>query len=134
MSNLAQILLVGVATWYGPGFYGKTLGCGWCPSKPIRFSQSTVPWVAVDESMYQQEWTCWDHISVWISGVELRLRLLDAGPLYAHYIKDFGPDVPIVADIPEHLWPRSLSQKMSAPVRVVNRSLAKRELERIVEQ
>lgn len=114
MSQLPLIFLVGVATWYGPGFYGQPLYCGGF------YQVGTPPWAAVDPGVFQEGWECGDELLVrYEDGTDLILRLSDAGPLSNFYIEDFGPDTPIVLDIPKPFWAPPVSI-WSAPVRVVN--------------
>jgi len=117
------LILVGVATWYAGPYVGQPLYCD--AGQDLTYDTATSPWLAMDPYYYEQGWECGDEVWVYIGKEILQLRLYDAGPLLDYYITDFGPDVPIVADLPEHLWPLSTR---SALVRVVNHTKAELEL------
>lgn len=127
MNALAKILwlVLGVATWYQGEFEGQPLYCGGY------YHQDTTPWVAMDPYYYEHGWECGDELVVYIGGHKRRFTLLDAGPLSRYYIEDFGPDVPIIVDVPGLYWP--LDEARSARALVINTSLAKRLLEKEVE-
>lgn len=121
MSHLLLATLVGVATWYGPGYYYQPLYCGGF------YEPGTPPWAAVDVGMFQEGWECGDELQITFEdGTELTLRLMDTGPLSNYYIEDFGPDTPIVIDIPEPFW--AFPGSYAAPVRVVNKRIVRRAL------
>jgi hypothetical protein len=121
------VILIGVATWYaGPLDDPLFCDCGQSPS--LLYTRKTKPWIAMDLYYYNSGWECGDEIWVYFGNhPRLKLALYDAGPLLDYYIEDFGPDMPIVGDIPAHLWPYDFHTR-SAPVRLVNHSLAKRTL------
>ncbi len=128
--NATALILIGVATWYGNPFIGEPLycDCGLPPPHRLVYARSTEPWLAMDPYYYEHGWNCGDEIWVYFgNSLVLKTALYDAGPLSHYYIEDFGPEVPIVADIPGHLWPFELEVR-SAPVRLVNHSLARRTL------
>lgn len=108
------ITLIGIATWYGPGFRGQPLACGgtFGPGTPI---------AAVDPSYLERGWQCGDLLIAWD---EVELVLMDTGPLSNYYIEQW-PDKPIVLDVAEHAWP---FPDLSRPVTVTNVSLLGREL------
>lgn len=129
MSTVIQIL-IGVATVYGAWHSGQPLYCDGAGVDLI-YSESTVPWVAVDVREYESgRIRCGDEL--WLrfgNGAELRALALDAGYLRGYYVEQW--DAPIVVDVPMHLAP---FPGLSAPVRVVNHSAAVREFERWVER
>lgn len=124
-------ILIGVATVYGAFYAGQPLYCDDGLGEPLIYSESTVPWVAVDVGEYESgRIRCGDEL--WLrfgDGSELRALALDAGYLAGYYVEQWGS--PIVVDIPEHLAP---FPGLSAPVQVVNHSAAVREFERRVER
>ena len=103
-----------VATWYGEPYVGRSLYCGgW-------YKESTPAWVAVDVREYEAgRVRCGDLLDItWKSGERLSARAWDAGPFEGYYVEDWGRDLPIVVDVPEHLWP--VHPARSALVRVRN--------------
>jgi len=118
------LILVGVATWYAGPYVGQPLYCNGPTHGNLMYDSSTEPWLAMDPYYYEMGWECGDEVWVHIGGEVLKLRLYDTGPLLDYYIMDFGPDVPIVANLPEHLWPL---RTRSALVRVVNHTKAEQE-------
>lgn len=122
--NTAIIIVIGVMTVYGPGFWGNHLYCS-TPENVLTYDIKTVPWVAIDVKLFREEWVqCGDEILIWFeNGETLKALALDAGPLYKYKIDG----VPIVADIPVHLAP---FWGLSARGQMVNVTTLKRELEK----
>jgi hypothetical protein len=116
----AALILAGIATWYAGPYIGGPLYCGGY------YTTDNMPWVAVDVSEYENSRIrCGDTLMIWLAGEMIRARAMDAGPLYKYYIEDFGPELPIVVDIPKHLWPL---ETLSAKVTIINSSEAYRQL------
>lgn len=130
--NLALILFIGVATMYGGPLDGwrhdgNPLYCDRYDGRSHIFADGA-PWVAVDEAHYRSgRVRCGDEMWLYLPGGQvLRAVALDAGYLERHYVAQWGSDRPIVADVPYLFWPEP---GISAPVRMVNVSAARRILE-----
>lgn len=124
------LIVMGVGTWYAGPYVGEPLYCDGRigSSGSLMYDAATPPWLAMDPYYYDQGWKCGDVVWAYVAGADpIKVRLYDAGPLLQYYIEDFGPEVPIVADFPKHVWPISTVYR-SAPVRLVNQSLAVRTL------
>lgn len=127
------IVLIGVATWYGPGFFGEQLACngsGWT-TRELYYDHMAPPWAAIDPYYIAKGWRCGDTLGVSIDGKLRILRFLDTGPLRRYYIDEVGPGVEIIVDVPLYYWPLPAAVRW-AHATVVNRSLATRTFERMV--
>ena len=127
MSSAWIAVLVGVATWYGPGFEGEIMACDtW--DQDLVFSREIGPFVAVDPVMIRDHgWACGDRVKISFEerGIDVWARVLDTGPLNQYWIADYGPGVPIVVDVAAHAWPLDPAI-MSGLVRVENVDLEER--------
>ena len=125
MPIIMTTLLVGIFTWYGPGFYDQPLACDTCYTE-YAFNQGMPPFIAVDPSLFATGWQCGDLVKITFDdGQQLDAYILDTGPLSRYYIEDHGPDVPIIADISEYAWPYDLGIR-SATGQMQNVSLEQR--------
>ena len=89
------LILVGAITWYAGPYVGEPLRCG-------GIYDTTHEWIAVD--LDALGWHCNDLIRVEADGVVLLLRVRDSGYL-SRYCVHYGSEcVPIVADLPAHVW------------------------------
>jgi hypothetical protein len=114
-------ILTGVATWYAGPFVGQPLYCGGT------YTTDAEPWVAVNVEMVGQQVCCGDQVLLYFPGGQtLRARVGDTGPFSRYWIEQHGRDVPIIADVPRHLWP--LHPALSSPVAMVNLSALERAL------
>lgn len=116
----------GIATYYTYEEYG---GGPLYAHRTLHYDYShDLPWCAVNVEAYLSGAVLpGDKLVVEFLeyDVVLYLEAWDAGPFTGYYIEDFGPDMPIIVDIPEHLWPLDV---MSARVRVTNISAVQRAL------
>jgi hypothetical protein len=134
MIRWTLIWLVGVATVYGGPVdtrqhEGNPLYCDMYDGKPHYYTAGQAPWVAVDVSHYQNgDVRCGDALVIYFpDGQVLEALALDAGYLERYCVEQWGCDKPIVVDVPHVFFPQP---GISAPARVVNRSSARRALER----
>lgn len=115
--NLLRLTLqlTGVATYYTDEYTGP-LYCD--RGEGLTFSRETEPWVAVADWMYQTGLIkCHDLLLITFEdGTTLSAKALDAGPFSKYWVEDFK-NLPIIVDIPEHLWP---FKTMSGIVKVLN--------------
>jgi hypothetical protein len=146
-------LLIGIATTYAGPYVGRPLYCDrdgtllyTLPSKsrPSPSGRATAStrgggaggevWVALDVRQFQTDAArCGDHVVLLFSpstggqegGLILHAQALDAGPFRDYYVADY-PALPIVADVPAHLWPVA---GLSAPVHLLNLSALDRAME-----
>lgn len=65
------------------------------------------PWAAFDVEQYTSgRLTCGQQvILLFTNGQVLTVRAWDAGRFRDRWVNSFGPDMPIVVDLPEHLKP-----------------------------
>jgi len=115
-------ILLGVATWYAGVYVGQPLYCGGTYDVASE-------WVALPMGT---DWQCGDLIAVFFEGETAAehdlvvARVYDTGPLGEYCVAQRDDCVPIVVDIPAHLWPGSREGDKSAAVRVVNVTAAAR--------
>lgn len=119
MGNVLSVLFVvataisgqaGVATWYATAQHeGNLLYCDYAfPDRELRYDRPTAeamgPWVAVDVSLYLDgKMSCGDDLLLLFEdGTVMRAKALDAGRLASHFVRDFGPEVPILVDVPQY--------------------------------
>jgi len=115
MSIIESIVLIvsvlgnvtfGVATHYTEEkFGGNPLYCDqFMPG--LTYSENTEPWIALDIEEYKSgRVKCGDEfLLVFESGEKLRVRALDAGTFQGYYVSTW-PELDIVVDLPEHLFP-----------------------------
>lgn len=95
--------LYGVITMYSSEKYGgEPLYCD--DGTGIVYSDD-LAFIALDVREFESgRAKCGDWIQVTIRGVSFWAQALDAGPFKDYYIAEFGRDVPIVGDLPDHMW------------------------------
>jgi hypothetical protein len=104
-----------VATWYAGVYVGQPLYCGGV------YAETTEPWVALP--IQDKSWQCGDLGILFFEGKTaadhelLMVRVLDTGPFGDNCVMYGDKCLPIVADVPRHLWPVG---GLSAPVRLTN--------------
>ena len=91
------LLLAGCITWYA--YTGGPLRCG-------GVFDPAEDWIAVDIDVLDG-WRCNDLVRVEADGVTMLLKVRDSGPLSLYFIDTPAGLVPIVADLPAHvfMWP-----------------------------
>lgn len=111
--------LHGTITWYVAAI-GTVLFCGgtYDPAEA---------WLAMPVEAYESgEVRCGDMFAVWTDGYLRYLPALDAGPFGAYCVMDGEECVPIVADLPRHVFP---SKGLSRRAYVVNSERLRKRLE-----
>jgi hypothetical protein len=108
----------GMATYYSYRDFGR----GPLYAHPsARYSPSNgIPWCAVNVDAYLSGAVQpGDELIVYFPDYDklLYLEAWDAGPFDGYYVQDH-PELPILVDIPQHLWP--LGRERSARIDVVN--------------
>jgi len=123
-----HLIRLAAATWYRPTDYEGVTFCGQYTDDLI---ENQIQWVALDVDLYlSDEVSCWDEIVVeFQDGSRLYAYALDAGPFRDYYIEQYGPDVPIIVDIPDHLWDRDGRSRL---VSVIHLTGMKEELEEMI--
>lgn len=108
-------VLVGIATYY-TGPVGAPLYCD--DGSGYIYDLEAPAWVALSEDLYRSGWAnCGDRIKVLFEdGSYLIAAAMDAGPLQDYHLKE-SPELPLLVDVPEHLWSRGT---WSAEVEIVN--------------
>jgi hypothetical protein len=102
-----------VATWYAGVYVGRDLYCGGV------YAETTQSWVALP--IQDDTWQCGDLVYLSFgNGDALMARVLDTGPFGDNCVIMDDDCVPIVTDVPRHLWPDALAGQLSAPVQVTN--------------
>jgi len=93
--------LIGVLTMYAGEFVGQPL---YCDDGTGTIYDDTLAFVALPVSEFESgRAECGDQVRVTVNGQPFYAQALDAGPLEKYRVTQFG-DVPIVADVPKHLW------------------------------
>ena len=110
---MKTIILIGALTWYAGPYVGQPLRCGGTYT-------TDHAWVAVDLDAY--DWQCGDSILVRVDGQEVTLPALDSGPLSLYYVGT----VPIVGDLPEHVYRGLGLDGLSVAGSIVNLSALQR--------
>jgi len=102
---IRTLVLIGCVTWYAGPYVRGPLRCGSVAGASSIYDTSH-EWIAVDLDAYPA-WECGDLVQVDAGGVQLLLRVKDSGPLSLYQVCDRGKCVPIVGDLPEHVftWP-----------------------------
>lgn len=123
--TLALLLasLSGVVTMYDNSHAGNPLYCDTgCTNLTYRDDLS---FVAIPVELYSQGWLCGDDIIIFSDGGKrLYSKSYDAGPFGNNCVmQENGECLPILADIPEHLWPYNGISKAAS---ILNVSLANR--------
>lgn len=100
--------LEGVATYYAADRHaGRPLYCDQYLPEVQVYDEAASPWFSVDVGEYQSgrvrcgEW----FLLAFGNGTYLVAQALDAGRFVDRYVLDYGPDRPVVVDLPEHLHP-----------------------------
>lgn len=109
------LALAGIATYY-TGPVGAPLYCD--DGSGCVYDLDTPAWVALSEHLYESGWAnCGDRIKVLFEdGRFLVATAMDAGPLQNYHLEQ-SPELPLLVDIPEHLWSRGTR---SAEVKIIN--------------
>ena len=93
---------VGVLTTYAGHYVDQPLYCD--DGNGLVYDDSR-PFVALPITQYQSgAAVCGDWVRVTVGEHVFYAQALDAGPLEKYHVEQFG-DMPIVADVPKHLWP-----------------------------
>ena len=101
---ISHLVLIGVLTWYAGPYVSGPLRCGSIGGASGIYD-TTHEWIAVDMDRYG--WKCNDLVKATVEGELFYWRVRDSGPL-ANFCVYFGDTcVPIVADLPAHvfMWP-----------------------------
>ncbi len=118
----ASLVVSGVATYYpADEFAGRPLYCDQFTDWPLTYSSEDLPpWAAFDIGWYESgRVRCGDLVLLnFDNGEWLLVRAWDAGTFQGYYVNTW-PELPILADLPEHLRPDGA---MAWQVRVVNLS------------
>jgi len=110
-------LLIGVLTMYAGEFVGQPL---YCDDGVGMVYADRLAFIALPVSEFQSgRAQCGDNVHVTIEGQSFWAQALDAGPLEKYYVEQFG-DLPIVADVPRHMW--SWAPDISGTGQVFNES------------
>lgn len=128
--NNVIVSLMAISTWYSMSTYPGPVYCG-CGTTEELVSEG-IPWVAVDVKLYEEgKIVCGDELLIQMlsdDGVEyvMKAYALDAGPFSLYRVMDY-PDLRIMTDVPEHLWPFSHDIR-SSRVSVKNLSELRRQV------
>ena len=99
---LLAATLIGVITTYGGKYVGQPL---YCDNGQGLVYDDSVAFVALPVTEYTAGLAqCGDLVRVQIGDDVFFAQALDAGPLEKYRVEQYG-DLPIVADVPSHLWP-----------------------------
>lgn len=110
-------LLIGVITTYAGKYVGQPL---YCDRGTGMIYADDLAFIALPVSEFESgRAECGDDVRVTINGQSFWAQALDAGPLEKYRVAQFG-DVPIVGDVPTHLW--SWAPAISAKGSVFNES------------
>jgi len=115
--------LTGVATVYaGEQWEGNLLYCDHALPGTLRYEKQTDVWFAFDIEEYRSgRIACGDIMRLdFADGTHLLGRALDAGTFQGYWVTTYGPETPIVVDIPGLWWP--YSDRSSQLVSVTNLS------------
>jgi len=102
--------LSGVATYYSEAKHnGNPLYCDQFSNKKLTYNRNNENWIAMDVGQYLSgNVQCGDKfVLLFEDGKMLEAVALDAGRFENYYVVSYGPDVPIVVDLPEHLMPKN---------------------------
>ena len=118
-------LILAIATWYAGPYVGEDLYCGGV------YDETARPWVAVDVALYESGAVrCGDLMAITFEdGQVLNMYALDAGPFGKYWIEDW-PNLPIMADLPKHLWPIHPARSAKVSISNITANL-RQELERV---
>jgi hypothetical protein len=119
---IRTLILIGVLTFYAGPYVGQPLRCG-------GVYDTTHAWIAVDIDALG--WHCGDLVLVTVGDDVMLLRVKDSGPLSAHCVVDGGECVPIVGDLPRHVWQWGSALSVRGSIENVSGALRRRlEVER----
>ena len=90
------LLLVGAITFYAGQYVGEPLRCG-------GVYDDSHTWIAVDIDAFPG-WYCGDLVRVTVGDDVMMLPILDSGFLNAHCVYYGSTCLPIVGDLPAHVW------------------------------
>lgn len=116
----ALMLYGGVATYYSEEKHaGNPLYCDqFVTDGRLVYDRNLTNWAAFDVTWYGDKVNCGDKMRLFFpDGTILDVLAWDAGRFGKFYVEDWGPDKPIIVDLPEHLRPDGA---LSWPVVVVN--------------
>jgi len=95
------VLLIGILTTYAGSYVGEPL---YCDNGSGMIYAADLDFIALPVSEYESgRAVCGDLVRVVVNGRSFYAQALDAGPLEKYRVEQFG-DLPIVGDVPEHLW------------------------------
>lgn len=116
-------LSIGIITMYSQAEHiGQPLYCDRGQGR-IYDPATVAPWIALPVTEYQSgRARCGDLVELRIGTSVIRAQALDAGPLHRYHIASH-PNQPIIADVPQHLWPAS---GISHPGNLINLSALER--------
>lgn len=98
---VAAFTLAGVITTYAGKYVGQPL---YCDRGTGMIYAADLDFIALPVSEFESgRAECGDQVRVVVNGQAFYARSLDAGPLENYHVEQFG-DLPIVADVPAHLW------------------------------
>ena len=93
--------LVGVLTTYAGKYIGQPL---YCDRGNGMVYADRLAFIALPVGEFESgRAVCGDQVRVTVNGQPFYALALDAGPLEKYRVTQFG-DVPIVGDVPRHLW------------------------------
>ena len=122
MTIIQAFTAIGVLTVYHHPFVGQPL---YCDNGAGMVYNDSLAFVALPVSEFEAgNVMCGDWVKVTSLGHSFWAQALDAGPLSKYYIEQYGADVPIVADVPAHLW--AFDPAISAEGTVFNESALNR--------
>lgn len=103
MTALVQfVTAIGVLTTYAGQYVGEPL---YCDNGTGLVYDDSRPFVALPVMQYESGLAqCGDWVLVTTGDYVFWAQALDAGPLEKYRVTQFG-DWPIIADVPEHVWP-----------------------------
>lgn len=98
---ITAVTLVGVITTYAGKYVGQPL---YCDRGNGMIYADDLAFIALPVSEFESgRAVCGDQVRVTINGSSFYAQALDAGPLEKYHVEQFG-DLPIVGDVPSHLW------------------------------
>jgi hypothetical protein len=117
MGLVQLVTTIGVLTTYAGQYVGQPLYCD--DGRGMVYDHSRA-FIALPVTEYTAGVAmCGDWVRVTSQGHSFWALALDAGPLELYHVIQYG-NLPIIADVPEHLWP--FSPAISAEGTVFNES------------
>lgn len=103
MTAIVQLITtIGVLTTYAGQYVGQPL---YCDDGSGMVYDDSRPFIALPVTEYTAGLAqCWDQVRVRTGEHSFWALALDAGPLEKYHVEQFG-DLPIIGDVPRHLWP-----------------------------